>query len=104
MTEAYRDRLFSFIFGSGDHKDQALSLYNAVSGTSCTDPNLITVTALAQVLYMGMQDDVALLIMDEPDLFEHPSSFHPNMPLHLMQYASNICEPLVWKKTSTVPN
>ncbi len=40
-TEEYRDRLFCFIFGSEEHKDWTLSLYNAVSGTSYTDPNLI---------------------------------------------------------------
>ena len=95
VTEEYRDRLFCFIFGSGDHKDWTLSLYNAVNGTSYTDPDLITITTLTQVLYMGMQDDVALLIMDELDLYEHQSSFNPNMPLRLMQYTSNIYETLV---------
>ena len=94
-TEEYRDRLFCFIFGSEEHKDWTLSLYNAVSGTSYTDPNLIRITTLTQVLYMGMQDDVALLIMDELDLYEHQSSFNPNMPLRLMQYTSNIYETLV---------
>lgn len=94
-TEEYRDRLFCFIFGSKEHKDWTLSLYNAVNGTSYTDPNLITITTLTQVLYMGMQDDVALLIMDELDLYEHQSSFNPNMPLRLMQYTSNIYESLV---------
>ena len=86
---------FALFSGSKEHKDWTLSLYNAVNGTSYTDPNLITITTLTQVLYMGMQDDVALLIMDELDLYEHQSSFNPNMPLRLMQYTSNIYESLV---------
>lgn len=57
-TEEYRDRLFCFIFGSEDHKDWTLDLYNAVNNTSYTDPSQITIATLTQVLYMGMQDDV----------------------------------------------
>ncbi len=94
-TEAYRDRLFCFIFGSEEHKDWTLSLYNAVNGTNYTDPQMITIATLTQVLYMGMQDDVALLISDELDLYEHQSSYNPNMPLRLMQYTSNIYETLI---------
>ena len=37
-TDKYRDRLFCFIFGSEEHKDWTLSLYNAVNGTAYTDP------------------------------------------------------------------
>ena len=70
-------------------------MYNAVNGTAYTDPEQITIATLAQVLYMGMQDDVALLIMDELNLYEHQSSFNPNMPLRLMQYTSNIYETLI---------
>ena len=94
-TEEYKDRLFCFIFGSPEHKDWTLSLYNAVNGTSYTDPEMITIATLTQVLYMGMKDDVALLISDELDLYEHQSSFNPNMPLRLMQYCSNIYETLI---------
>lgn len=94
-TEAYRDRLFCFIFGSEEHKDWTLSLYNAVNNTSYDDPGMITIATLTQVVYMGMQDDVALLVSDELDLYEHQSSYNPNMPLRLMQYTSNIYETLI---------
>ena len=95
VTEEYKDRLFCFIFGSKEHKDWTLSLYNAVNNTSYTDPEAITIATLTQVLYMGMQDDVALLIFDELNLYEHQSSYNPNMPLRLMQYTSNIYETLI---------
>ena len=35
----YKDRLFSFIFGSEEHKDWTLSLYNAVNGSSYDNPD-----------------------------------------------------------------
>lgn len=94
-TDKYKDRLFCFIFGSEEHKDWTLSLYNAVNGTSYSDPDMITITTLTQVLYMGMHDDVALLIMNELNLYEQQSSYNPNMPLRMMQYVGNIYEALI---------
>ena len=93
--EEYKDRLFCFIFGSEAHKEWTLSLYNAVNGSSYTDPSAITIATLTQVVYLGMHNDVAFLIKDEVSLYEQQSTFNPNMPLRLMQYTSNIYEKLI---------
>ena len=99
-TREYKDRLFCFIFGSEAHKDWTLSLYNAVNGSSYTDPSQITIATLTQVVYMGMHNDVAFLIADEVNLYEQQSTYNPNMPLRLLQYTGNIYEKLItlWKK------
>ena len=96
----YKDRLFCFIFGSEEHKDWTLSLYNAVNGTAYTNPDDIIITTLTQVVYMGMHNDVAFLIMDEVNMYEQQSTFNPNMPLRLMQYTGNVYEKLItlWQK------
>ena len=96
----YRDRLFCYIFGSEAHKEWTLSLYNAVNGTAYTDPGLISITTIEQVLYMGMHNDVAFLISDEINLYEQQSTPNPNIPLRLLQYTANIYERLIslWKK------
>ena len=91
----YKDRLFCYIFGSEAHKEWTLSLYNAVNGTAYTDPELISITTIEQVLYMGMHNDVAFLISDEINLCEQQSTPNPNMPLRLMQYTANIYERLI---------
>ena len=91
----YKDRLFSFIFGSEEHKDWTLSLYNAVNNSSYTDPEQIQITTLKQVVYMGMHNDVAFLIADDVNLYEQQSTFNPNMPLRLMQYTGNMYEKLI---------
>ncbi len=38
MNREYWDKLYKFIFGNPEHKEWALSLYNAISGTNkiCT--------------------------------------------------------------------
>jgi hypothetical protein len=38
VNREYKDRLFKFIFGNSENKQWTLSLYNAMNGTSYTDP------------------------------------------------------------------
>ena len=71
----YKDRLFSFIFGSEENKAWTLSLYNAINGSDYTDPDAIEITTIKEVLYLGMHNDVSFLITEEIikeqlDLFE----------------------------------
>ena len=88
----YKDRLFSFMFGNGEHKEWTLSLYNAINGTHYTDPEQISIQTIRQVLYMGMHDDVAFIIADMLSLYEQQSTFNPNMPVRMLEYASNLME------------
>ena len=88
----YRDRLFSFIFGSEDHKDWTLALYNAVNGTHYEDVDLITFTTIREILYLNMRNDISLLISDTMALWEQQSSYNPNMPLRFLQYLGHLYE------------
>lgn len=88
----YKDRLFNFLFGSEENRAWTLSLYNAVNKSNYTDPSLIEITTIKEIMYLGMQNDTSFLISDEMDLYEQQSSYNPNMPLRLMQYAGNLYE------------
>ena len=88
----YKDRLFSFIFGSEENKAWTLSLYNAVNGSNHTDPNEIEITTIKEVMYLGMRNDVSILVSPQMSFYEQQSSYNPNMPLRLMQYAGNVYE------------
>ena len=46
VSREYKDRLFNFIFGSEENKAWTLNLYNAVNGTSYTDPGLISINTI----------------------------------------------------------
>ena len=95
MPEAqreYRDRLFTFIFGSEEHRDWTLSLYNAVNGSDHGDPGDVEITTIREVLYLGMHNDVSFLLADEMSLYEQQSSYNPNMPLRMLQYAGSLYE------------
>lgn len=88
----YKDRLFSFLFGSEEHKDWTLSLYNAVNGSNYTDAEQIDITTIRQVLYLGMHNDVSFMIAGELNMYEQQSTYNPNMPLRMLQYAGNLFE------------
>lgn len=81
----YKDSLFRMVFRE---KKELLSLYNAINGTSYEDPDELMVTTIEDVLYMGRKNDVSFLIQDVLNLYEHQSSWNPNMPLRGLFYIS----------------
>ena len=91
----FRDRLFNFIFGSEEHRDWTLSLYNAVNGTRYSDPSVIEFTTIRETLYLGMHNDVSFLISSLLNLYEQQSTYNPNMPVRLLQYAGNMYEQFI---------
>jgi len=98
VSREYKDRLFNFIFGSEENKAWTLNLYNAVNGTSYTDPGLISINTIKEVLYLGMHNDVSFLIAGEINLYEQQSSYNPNMPLRLLQYLGNLFEKYITER------
>ena len=62
-------------------RDRLLSLYNAVNGTSYDSPEELTVVTLENAVYMNMKNDVAFLVDFQLNLYEHQSTWNPNMPL-----------------------
>ena len=86
-----KDRLFKYIFGSAEHKDWALSLYNALEGTHYTDVKDLEFYTLENALYMHMRNDVSVLVNQwNLSFWEHQSTKAPNMPLRMLSYAAGV--------------
>lgn len=90
VNDKYKDRLFVFIFGREENKEWTLSLFNAVNGSDYVDPSLIEFNTLDDFLYMGMKNDVSFLVSYQMNLFEHQSSYNPNMPLRMLGYTGQL--------------
>ncbi len=90
INTKYKDRLFSFIFGNAQRKDWTLSLYNAVNGSSYTNPDDIELMTMEDVLYMGMKNDMSFLLMDTANIYEQQSTYNPNMPIRKLMYAARL--------------
>lgn len=85
MNRRYKDRLFRFLFQ--DKKD-LLDLYNAVSGSSYTDAEGLEIVTLDDVIFMNMKNDLSFIIAEQMNLYEHQSTYSPNMPLRGLWYLS----------------
>ena len=48
------------------------------------------VTTLENAIYMSYKNDVSFLVYDQLALYEHQSTWNPNMPLRNLFYVSNI--------------
>ncbi len=86
LNTKYKDRLFRLIF---HEKKELLELYNAVNESNYTNPEELEITTIEDVVYMGMKNDLSFIIGDEMNLYEHQSSFCPNLPLRGLFYFSS---------------
>lgn len=86
----YKDRLFRFVFGAEENRTYLLSLCNTISGTNYTNANDIEITTLSDAIYIKMKNDISFLIDSQMNLFEHQSTFNPNMPLRGMAYFAEL--------------
>lgn len=92
----YKDTIFRMLY---HNKENLLSLYNAVNGREYTDPEKLQVVTLENAIYMGMKNDLAFIIGTNLFLYEHQSTYTPNMPLRDLFYISAEYQKLVNKKS-----
>ena len=90
FNRQYQDRLFKAIFGREEHKDWLLSLYNALNGSSYTDPSAIEINTIEGIIYVTMKNDISFLIDSQINLYEQQSSYNPNMPLRGLMYFAEL--------------
>ena len=92
----YKDTIFRMLFS--DRKN-LLSLYNAIRGSHHDDPEKLEIVTLENAIYMGMKNDLAFIIDTNLFLYEHQSTYNPNMPLRDLFYISSEYQKLVDKKS-----
>ena len=92
INNEHKDRVFKFLFGNPDNKAWTLALYNAVNGTNYTNPEDIQFNTIEDAIYLGMKNDISLIIMNEINLWEHQSTFNPNLPMRIFLYAAKLYE------------
>lgn len=87
LNRKYKDRVFRIVF---QDKESLLELYNAVNGTEYDDPEALEIHTLDDVIYMGIKNDISFLIDDILNLYEHQSTWSPNLPLRGLFYFSEL--------------
>ena len=79
----HKDSLFCRLFSD---KENALSLYNALTGSSYTDADGLEIVTLEDAVYLSQKNDCAVCVQSSLALFEQQSSWNPNMPLRGLLY------------------
>lgn len=96
----YKDTVFRMLFS--DRKN-LLSLYNAVNGTAYDDPSRLEIVTLENAVYIGMKNDLSFIVNTNLFLYEHQSTYNPNMPLRDLLYIAAEYQKLVDNKSLYSP-
>ena len=83
----YKARLFEMIFRE---KEELLGLYNAVNGTNYSNPDELEINTLENAIYLSMHNDISFIIDSRLSLYEHQSTYSPNLPLRYLFYVSDL--------------
>ena len=92
----HKDTLFRMIFST---RENLLSLYNAVNRSHYTDAEELEIVTLENAVYMNMKNDQAFLLDMQLNLYEHQSTWNPNVPLRFLIYVAKEYQTLVRNQT-----
>lgn len=79
-----KDRLFRFLFEKD--REALLQLYNALNGTDYRDASRLQIVTIENAVYIVMKNDLAFVITGTLNLYEHQSTYNPNMPVRFLIY------------------
>ena len=83
----HKDSLFRKVFRK---KSDLLALYNAINGTDYDNEDDLEINTLENALYMTVKNDVSCIVGCTMNLYEHQSSYNPNMPLRGFLYFATL--------------
>ena len=83
----FKDTVFRMLF---KEKKNLLNLYNALNRTTYTNTDDLEITTLENAVYMNYKNDISFVFDFELMLYEHQSTYNPNMPLRDLLYVSSV--------------
>ena len=92
----YRSDVFSMLL---QDRRRALEIYNAMNGTVYDDPELVEITTLEDRSFsLTIRNDASFILDHHLSLYEHQSTYCPNMPLRDMIYFAAMMQKKVYAK------
>lgn len=99
VNRKYKDRLFRFLFRN---KKDLLDLYNAVNGSNYDNPEALEIVTMEDVIFLKMKNDLSFMVANRLNLYEHQSTYSPNMPLRGLIYLARQYEGLIAKEQENI--
>lgn len=88
----YKSSVFTMLL---QDKSNALEVFNALNNTTYTEEQGLSIKMLESAVYLSFRNDASFIIADTLNLYEHQSTYNPNMPLRSLIYVSSIYAELV---------
>lgn len=84
VQQTVKDRLFRYLFERD--RNALLDLYNALNGTDYQDALQLEIVTIESVVYVVMKNDLAYILSGTLNLYEHQSTYSPNLPVRFLIY------------------
>ena len=89
-NKEYKSDVFSMLL---QDKKRAMEIYNAINGTDYDDPELVEMTTLDDKSFsLTVRNDASFILDPNLSLYEHQSTYCPNMPLRDLLYFASIIQ------------
>ena len=88
----YKDTLFRFIFND---RKRLLGLYNALNHSNYKNAEDLEINTLENAVYLSMKNDLSFIFDLRLYIFEHQSTYCPNIPLRDLHYVSTLLEGMI---------
>ncbi|MDE6567313.1 MAG: hypothetical protein K2K70_06240 [Lachnospiraceae bacterium] len=95
QNREYKSDLFSMLM---DVPEYALEVYNVLNDSCYNDPSQIQIMKLEKGVLLSIRNDASFLLDSYLNLYEHQSTYNPNMPLRFLIYFSNLMLELIKKQ------
>lgn len=92
VYRTYKDRVFRLLCND---KKRLLEIYNALNNTDYTDESGLTINTLENAIFIKMKNDISFIIDWNMCLYEHQSTYCPNMPLRGFLYFADLYKKLL---------
>ncbi len=79
-----KDRLFRYLFAKD--REALLDLYNALNGTEYQDSSQLEIVTIESAVYVVMKNDLAYILSGTLSMYEHQSTYSPNLPVRFLIY------------------
>ena len=84
MRRDVKDRLFRYLFEKD--REALLDLYNALNGTEYRDSSQLEIVTIESAVYVVMKNDLAYILSGTLSMYEHQSTYSPNLPVRFLIY------------------
>ena len=91
----YKSDVFSMLM---EDKHYALQVYNALNGSKYDDPEQVEIVSLRRGFSLSIRNDAAFIVDMSLNIYEHQSTYNPNMPLRSIIYFAEYLNKMIRKK------